>query len=94
MLHEVTEEFFGGSADLVSGEIGEAMRRILANPADAQAAATLSVDPGYNSRLRTTCVATLLEGGHAQNALPQLARANVNCRIFPSHDPTEVHARL
>ena len=94
MLHEVTEEFFGGSADLVGGEIGEAMRRILANPADAQAAATLSVDPGYNSRLRTTCVATLLEGGHAQNALPQLARANVNCRIFPSHDPTEVHARL
>ena len=61
MLHEVTEEFFGGSADLVGGEIGEAMRRIVANPADAQAAATLSVDPGYNSRLRTTCVATLLE---------------------------------
>ena len=94
MLHAVTEEFFGGSADLVGGEIGEAMRRIVANPADAQAATTLSADPGYNSRLRTTCVATLLEGGHAQNALPQLARANVNCRIFPTHDPAEVQARL
>ena len=94
MLHEVTEEFFGGSADLVGGEIGDAMRRIVANPADAQAAATLSVDPDYNSRLRTTCVATLLEGGHAQNALPQSARANVNCRIFPTHDPADVHARL
>ena len=94
MLHEVTEEFFGGSADLVGGEMGEAMRRIIANPDDAQAAATLSVDAGYNSRLRTTCVATLLEGGHAENALPQLARANVNCRIFPTHDPAEVEAKL
>ena len=94
MLHEVTEEFFRGSADLVGGEMGEAMRRIVANPDDSQAAATLSVDAGYNSRLRTTCVATLLEGGHAQNALPQMARANVNCRIFPTHDPAEVEAKL
>lgn len=94
MLHEVTEQFFSGSADLVGGEIGEAMRRIVANPGNAQAAATLSVDAGYNSRLRTTCVATLLEGGHAQNALPQMARANVNCRIFPTHDPEEVEAKL
>ena len=94
MLHDVTEQFFGGSADLLGGEMGEAMRRIVENPSDAGAAATLSVDPGYNSRLRTTCVATLLEGGHAQNALPQLARANVNCRIFPTHDPVEVEATL
>jgi acetylornithine deacetylase/succinyl-diaminopimelate desuccinylase-like protein len=94
MLHDVTEQFFGGSADLLGGEMGEAMRRIVENPSDARAAATLSVDPGYNSRLRTTCVATLLEGGHAQNALPQLARANVNCRIFPTHDPVEVEATL
>ncbi len=94
MLSEVTEVFFVGSAELVGGEMGEAMRRIVADPGDAEAAATLSEDPGYNSRLRTTCVATLLEGGHAQNALPQTARANVNCRIFPSHDPADVHARL
>jgi len=95
MLHEVTEEFFGRSADLVGGEVGDAMRRIVANPADTEAGRILSAaDPGYNSRLRTTCVATLLEGGHAQNALPQMARSNVNCRIFPTHDPDEVLAQL
>ncbi len=94
MLHEVTEAFFGGSADLVGGEMGEAMRRILVNPGDAEAAAILSTEPGYNSRLRTTCVATLLQGGHAQNALPQLAEATVNCRIFPTQDPAEVELRL
>lgn len=94
MLHEVTEAFFSGSADLVGGEMGEAMRRILANPGDAQAAAILAQEPGYNSRLRTTCVATLLSGGHAQNALPQLAEATVNCRVFPTHDPEDVRARL
>jgi acetylornithine deacetylase/succinyl-diaminopimelate desuccinylase-like protein len=94
MLNEVTEAFFAGSADLVGGEMGEAMRRIVTDPDDAAAAATLSADTGYNSRLRTTCVATLLEGGHAQNALPQTAQANVNCRLLPSHDPADVRARL
>ena len=94
MFNEVTEAFFSRSADLVGGEMGEAMRRIVSNPADAQAARVLSSETGYSSRLRTTCVATLLEGGHAQNALPQLAQANVNCRIFPSHDPSDVHAKL
>ena len=94
MLNEVTEAFFAGSADLVGGEMGEAMRRIVTDPDDAAAAATLSADTGYNSRLRPTCVATLLEGGHAQNALPQTAQANVNCRLLPSHDPAAVRARL
>ncbi len=94
MLNEVTEAFFAGSADLVEGEMGTAMRRIVADPGDSDAAATLSEDPGYNSRLRTTCVATLLEGGHAQNALPQTAQANVNCRILPGHAPADVQARL
>jgi acetylornithine deacetylase/succinyl-diaminopimelate desuccinylase-like protein len=94
MLNEVTEEFFSRSADLVGGEMGEAMARIVDNPADQAAARVLSVEPQYNSRLRTTCVATLLSGGHAENALPQLASANVNCRILPDHDPAEVHGRL
>lgn len=94
MLTEVTEAFFSGSADIVGGEMGQAMRRIVADPTDADAAARLSLEAGYNARLRTTCVATLLEGGHAQNALPQLARANVNCRILPGHDPAEVHRQL
>ncbi len=94
MFNEVTEAFFTGSADLVGGEMGEAMRRIVANPADREADRILAREPGYYSRLRTTCVATLLSGGHAGNALPQLAEATVNCRIFPSHDPEEVRAAL
>lgn len=93
-LNPVTEAFFSRSADLVGGETGQAMSRIVANPGDAAAAATLSVEPNYNSRLRTTCVATLLQGGHAQNALPQMARATVNCRILPNHAPEDVHATL
>ena len=94
MFNETTEEFFGRSAGLVGGEMGEAMRRLLADPEDADAALVLSAESGYNARLRTTCVATVLEGGHAQNALPQLARANVNCRIFPGHDAADVEAAL
>lgn len=94
MLNPVTEAFFSRSAELVGGEMGQAMSRIVANPGDASAAATLSVEPNYNARLRTTCVATLLQGGHAQNALPQLARATVNCRILPNHAPEDVHATL
>ncbi len=94
MLNEVTEAFFSRSADLVGGEMGDAMRRIVANPADADAAATLGVEPNYYARLRTTCVATMLQGGHAQNALPQMARATVNCRILPDHDPEVVSRKL
>jgi acetylornithine deacetylase/succinyl-diaminopimelate desuccinylase-like protein len=94
MMHEVTEAFFSGSAELVGGEMGEAMRRIVSNPADAEAAEVLAQEAGYNARLRTTCVATLLDGGHAGNALPQLAEATVNCRIFPTQDPEEVQAAL
>lgn len=94
MMHEVTEAFFRGSADLVDPRMGEAMRRIVEDPTDAQAEAILAQEAGYNARLRTTCVATLLEGGHASNALPQLAEANVNCRIFPTHDPDDVHRGL
>jgi acetylornithine deacetylase/succinyl-diaminopimelate desuccinylase-like protein len=74
--------------------MGDAMQRIVANPADADADRILAQEPGYYSRLRTTCVATLLTGGHAQNALPQLAEATVNCRIFPDHDPEDVRASL
>jgi len=94
MLNEVTEAFFGRSADILGGEMGEAMSRVVSDPSDAAAAATLSVEPGYNSRLRTTCVATLLQGGHAENALPQMAQANVNCRILPNHDPEAVEVQL
>lgn len=58
------------------------------------AAARLSEEPSFNSNFRTTCVATRLSGGHANNALPQTAQAIVNCRIFPGHSPEEVRQDL
>ena len=70
------------------------MKAIVANPASAEAAATLADDPRYNSQLRTTCVATMLTGGHAANALPQRARATVNCRILPDESPQDVRATI
>lgn len=93
-LNPVTREFFGRSAALVGSEMGAAMRRVLDNPEDGEAVELLATVPGYNARLRTTCVATLLDGGHAANALPQRAAANVNCRILPDEDPAEVLERL
>lgn len=96
-LNEVTRAYFTRLAGVVEREnpqLASAMRAIVANPADAAAAATLSADPRYNSQLRTSCVSTMLEGGHATNALPQRARANVNCRILPDETPEQVHAVL
>jgi acetylornithine deacetylase/succinyl-diaminopimelate desuccinylase-like protein len=63
-------------------------------PPDKAAVARLSQTPYYNALLRTTCVATMLSGGHAPNALPQMARANVNCRIFPGEDPADIRKTL
>ena len=73
------------------GEMKAAIGRLLADPADAGAAAIVSRDPDLNSMIRTTCVATLLDGGHANNALPQRAGANINCRVIPgeTYDTTE-----
>ena len=70
------------------------MRAILATPPDTAAIERLSKDPRYNSTMRTTCVATMLSGGHAFNALPQRAEANVNCRIFPGHSQEEIRLDL
>jgi acetylornithine deacetylase/succinyl-diaminopimelate desuccinylase-like protein len=67
---------------------------ILNSPPDMDAAARLSKEPSFNSTFRTTCVATRLSGGHANNALPQTAQANVNCRIFPGHSPEEIRQQL
>lgn len=89
-LNEVTREYFSRQATIVGGEMGAAMRAIVANERDERAAATLSRDPAHDSRLRTSCVATMLQGGHAANALPQRATANVNCRILPDDDPAEI----
>ncbi|MGS1013888.1 M20/M25/M40 family metallo-hydrolase [Rhodanobacter sp. UC4450_H17] len=67
----------------IPGPLGAAMTRFAAHPDDAAAAATISADPAYVGQIRTTCVATMLNGGHALNALPQRASVNINCRIFP-----------
>ncbi len=93
-LNEVTRTYFERSAGLVSPEIGTAMRSILRDPTDPAALEKLSPIPAYNSRLRTTCVSTMLEAGHAENALPQRARAIVNCRILPGESPDEVRGTL
>lgn len=83
MHTETTRGFFEFTGRQRGDALGVAMRRFAADPADAAAIAEISSDPGYNANLRTTCVATLLQGGHAENALPQKAVATVNCRIFP-----------
>ncbi len=94
-LNEVSRKFFERAAAGERPEVAAAMRRIAANPNDVAAAAKLSAaSPLYNSLLRTTCVATRLEGGHADNALPQLARAMVNCRMAPTDPPDSVQATI
>jgi acetylornithine deacetylase/succinyl-diaminopimelate desuccinylase-like protein len=87
--------YFGAMAKLLPGPSAPAMAAFAADPADARAAATLAAaDPAWNAILRTTCVATMLDGGHATNALPQRARANVNCRIFPGTSVEQVRQAL
>jgi acetylornithine deacetylase/succinyl-diaminopimelate desuccinylase-like protein len=93
-LNEVTRTYFAREADIIGGPTGSDMKAILQDPPDPAALARLSAIPYYNSRMRTTCVATRLEGGHANNALPGMARANVNCRIMPGHSPDEIQATL
>lgn len=93
-LNDVTRAFFERTAAIEPPEMAAAMRAIVRNPSDAAASATISAEPRFNSMLRTTCVATRLSGGHAQNALPQLATANINCRMVPNKSPEEVRAAL
>jgi acetylornithine deacetylase/succinyl-diaminopimelate desuccinylase-like protein len=93
-LSDTTRAYFAKAGAARSGELGKAMQAIAANPADAAAEAVLNADRTFHSMLRTTCVATLLDGGHANNALPQRAGANINCRIFPGHSVEEVQKEL
>lgn len=93
-FNEVTRGFFTETAKVETPEMARAMRALVANPKDEAAAKIVTADPRYNSTLRTTCVATLLKGGHAENALPQLAEANVNCRMFPGDTAEGTRAAL
>lgn len=93
-FNEVTREFFTKTALVEGPSMAAAMRALVANPRNRDALIVVSTDPRYNSMLRTTCVATLLKGGHAENALPQLAEANVNCRMYPGTTAEQVRATL
>ena len=93
-LNDVSRKYLEYSARRAQGQRAADLLAVAKIPPDAQAVGRLSEDPNYNSVLRTTCVATMLSGGHAPNALPQAARANVNCRIFPGEEPEEVRKTL
>ena len=94
MSNDITIGSFRAAGKTTPGELGGAMSKFAANPQDAEAAAVISKNPAVVGQLRTTCVATRLEGGHANNALPQSASANVNCRIFPGVKVADVGAKL
>jgi acetylornithine deacetylase/succinyl-diaminopimelate desuccinylase-like protein len=93
-LSATTRAFFAKAGAARADELGHAMVALSLNPDDAAAEAIVSKDRSYHSMLRTTCVATLLEGGHANNALPQRAAANINCRIFPGETVDGTQAAL
>jgi acetylornithine deacetylase/succinyl-diaminopimelate desuccinylase-like protein len=93
-LNPITRAYFERRAALETGQNAADMRAILRIPPDQEAIARLSKDARFNSLLRTTCVATRLNAGHANNALPQQARANVNCRILPGHAMEDVRQEL
>lgn len=93
-LNDVTRAFFQATSKVEQGQVATDMMAITRNPPDQAAVARLSKRPLYNSTMRTTCVATRLDAGHANNALPQRATANVNCRIFPGHSKEEVRQQL
>lgn len=91
----LTKAYFEKAAAYESDpKLQAAMRAFAANPQDGAAIETLAVDPGMVGKIGTTCVATMINGGHALNALPQKATANINCRIFPGHPPAEIMAEL
>ncbi|MFN2472368.1 MAG: M20/M25/M40 family metallo-hydrolase [Sphingomicrobium sp.] len=90
----LTRSYFLSAARYEQPAIGAAMRAFAANPADPRAIATLAADPPTVGKIGTTCVATMVNGGHALNALPQRATANINCRIFPGHKPADIMAEL
>jgi acetylornithine deacetylase/succinyl-diaminopimelate desuccinylase-like protein len=93
-MTDTTRAFFAKAGAARADDVGRAMVALSQNPGDKAAEAIVSKDRSYHSMLRTTCVATLLEGGHANNALPQRAAANVNCRIFPGESVEGTQAAL
>jgi acetylornithine deacetylase/succinyl-diaminopimelate desuccinylase-like protein len=93
-LNETTRAWLERAAPLEEPQIGAAMNSVASGHPDPAALARLSAMPAYNAQLRTTCVATMLEAGHAFNALPQRAQATVNCRVLPGEPIEEVQKTL
>ncbi|MES2290398.1 MAG: M20/M25/M40 family metallo-hydrolase [Pseudomonadota bacterium] len=93
-FNDTTRAFFAKAGPARGDDIGTAMASLAKDPADKVAEARVSTDRTFNSMLRTTCVATMLEGGHAPNALPQRAKATINCRIIPGEDADTTRAAL
>ena len=93
-LNEVTKLYFERGANFESGETAGAMKALAKNATDTQAISFLSNQAAYNATMRTTCVATKLEAGHAENALPQTAHATVNCRILPTETADAIRQTL
>ncbi len=93
-FNDTTRGFFTMMSKVAPAPVNTAMTTLLANPDDTAANAIVSRDPMFHSTLRTTCVSTLVEAGHANNALPQRATANINCRMFPGTDPEKTRADL
>ena len=94
IVNEVTSGFLMAMADKETPENAQALRTIVKDPLDKAATAQLSKSVLFNATLRTTCVATMLDAGHAENALPQSATATVNCRIMPATTPQAVEKKL
>lgn len=93
--NDITRDYFAKAAALEADPaLSAAMQAFAANPADAEATEVLRADPSMIGKIGTTCVPTLVQGGHAINALPQRVTANVNCRIFPGHSRAEIMAEL
>ena len=91
---DTTRAFFTKVGTMRGDDTGKAMLALTKDLNDSAAMALVNRDKALHSMLRTTCVATMIEGGHAPNALPQKVEANVNCRIFPGHTPAEIKDRL
>ena len=93
-LNNITRAYYEREIKTATGRAGSGFAAMLKTPPDLEAVARLSKDPIDNSTMHTTCVATRLSGGHANNALPQMAQANVNCRIEPGHSLEEIRLQL
>ena len=93
-LNEVTRGYFQKMSAIETGQSAADMKASAASSSNAEAQTRLAASPYYNALMRTTCVATELKGGHAENALPQTARATVNCRILPQENAKDIHSKL